>query len=372
MMTSGWARRRVSAVVAVRNDNYGGNLKQRAELTLRAQAYVFDEVVMVDFNSAALTNRSTTVVKSPLIDTLELEVATRANIVSVIINASACAVLMGRPCGQNFYETAARNVGVRAATGDFVVSTNIDDLPPHRELLQGLMARMGPNDALLLPRLEISLQHGAALFRREGGGGVDEALRMLQVRPADYHAAARSGCGSGGTSAWGFERPGWRTCMSLTHLRGLFTERTNRSRAFQAVLLRKKSPAHFLGSQMVLVGCPGDFQMASRLLWSRTSFDARLVHRGYADHTLIAHWLNANATICAPSGAHVLHLVHSYNHGVRTNAPPQWQLDSQQQFLVPGRGAQASPRSTPVLAYTPAIQSRSTQQTISPARLQMF
>ena len=223
-MTSDWARRRVSAVVSVRNDNYGGNLKQRAELTLRAQAYVFDEVVVVDFNSAALTNRSTAVVKSPLIDTLELEVATRANIVSVIINASACAVLMGRPCGQNFYETAARNVGVRAATGDFVVSTNIDDLPPHRELLQGLMARMSPNDALLLPRLEISLQHGAALFRREGGGGVDEALRMLQVRPADYHAAARSGCGSGGTSAWGFERPGWRTCMSLTHLRGLFTE----------------------------------------------------------------------------------------------------------------------------------------------------
>ena len=234
-----------------------GNLKQRAELTLRAQAYVFDEVVVVDFNSAALTNRSTAVVKSPLIDTLELEVATRAKIVSVIINASACAVLMGRPCGQQFYETAARNVGVRAATGDFVVSTNIDDLPPHRELLQGLIARMGPNDALLLPRLEISLEHGAALFRREGGGGVDEALRMLQVRPADYHAAARSGCGSGGTSAWGFERPGWRTCMSLTHLRGLFTERTNRSRAFQAVLHRKKSPAHFLGSQMVLVGCPG-------------------------------------------------------------------------------------------------------------------
>ena len=59
----------VSAVVPVRNDDWGTRLRERARLTLRLQAAVFDEVVVVDFNSA--------VGVLPLVETLRLPASAR-------------------------------------------------------------------------------------------------------------------------------------------------------------------------------------------------------------------------------------------------------------------------------------------------------
>ena len=42
---------KLSAVVITRNDNYGGNLNDRATYCLNSLVNTFDEVILVDWNS---------------------------------------------------------------------------------------------------------------------------------------------------------------------------------------------------------------------------------------------------------------------------------------------------------------------------------
>lgn len=311
---------RVSAVVPVRNDNWRGNLNQRAELTLPAQVEAFDEVVVVDFNSVG---------RPPLLEALALDISVRNRIVSVVVNASWCSSLMGFACGNYFGETAARNVGLRAATGEFVVSTNIDDLPPHRALLHSLASRMGPEDGVLLPRVDIPLQAATALF---GKTDANDALRQLQRRPLALGARSEKGCGYGAVDRFAFARSSWQGCQNLAHLRSLGS-----NPVYKEERSISRRPTKVFARAMLLVGCPGDFQMASQTLWRRASFDSiNLVHHGFGDHTLVAHWLNANATVCAPCDATVVHVSHKkVPSGTQQNddAWNRWRFDAMGRFL---------------------------------------
>ena len=92
-----WARNteappniKVSAIVPVRNDNNGGNLRLRASLVLQAQAASFDEVVLVDFNTKPFL--------PPLLATLNLPDWALAKIRSLVISPQRCAALLGHPC----------------------------------------------------------------------------------------------------------------------------------------------------------------------------------------------------------------------------------------------------------------------------------
>ena len=42
---------KLTAVVVTRNDNYGGNLNERATYCLNSLINTFDEVILVDWNS---------------------------------------------------------------------------------------------------------------------------------------------------------------------------------------------------------------------------------------------------------------------------------------------------------------------------------
>ena len=126
----------VSGVVPVRNDGHGADLPLRAAIALRAQAAAFDEVVVVDMNTAAG--------RPPLLDTLDLPAWVRARVKSVVVTGEQCDKLAGHACGAIFLESLARSVGVAAAASDVVASLAIDSLPPPRRTLRQLaLAQVG-------------------------------------------------------------------------------------------------------------------------------------------------------------------------------------------------------------------------------------
>jgi hypothetical protein len=104
----------ISVVVTAKNDNYGGDLKFRANLALNQMINVFDEVIYVDWCSDGKS----------LLDELNLNFKKNLKHIRVLkkdlepLNPSLVEVPM--------IDVLGRNVGVRRAKGDFILSTNID------------------------------------------------------------------------------------------------------------------------------------------------------------------------------------------------------------------------------------------------------
>ena len=68
---------KLSAIVVTRNDNYGGNLADRATYCLNSLIDTFDEVILVDWNSP--NNR-------PLLWDIDSNINFRGNLKHIIIN----------------------------------------------------------------------------------------------------------------------------------------------------------------------------------------------------------------------------------------------------------------------------------------------
>lgn len=151
---------RLSAVVIGRNDNYGGRLNERATYCLNTLLDTFDEVVYVDWNSP----------DKPLTDEISITVnPERLKVVTV--SAAQCQKLLGEKysSAQKCCAVYARNVGVRRATGDIIVSTNIDIIPPRREYLDILIKEhLGPRDLITITRTDVHIDHLHDFFRQNG------------------------------------------------------------------------------------------------------------------------------------------------------------------------------------------------------------
>ena len=74
-------------------------------------------------------------------------------------------------------EVMARNVGIRRATGDVVVSTNIDIIAPPREQLELAFRDMKPGMMLTLAKHDVELEDLTKIF----GETVDVQERMPLV-----------------------------------------------------------------------------------------------------------------------------------------------------------------------------------------------
>jgi hypothetical protein len=114
-----------SAVIVSRNDNYGGNLKERAATCLNSMCRVFDEVVYVDWNSP----------KRSLIEEIRPQLVNLGKLKHIIITPRQAKELVPDPEAQDCCEVMGRNIGIRRATGDFVASTNIDIVPMTLDVL---------------------------------------------------------------------------------------------------------------------------------------------------------------------------------------------------------------------------------------------
>jgi hypothetical protein len=108
-----------TAVIPTRNDNYGMFLAERAIQCLNCMVEVFDEVILVDWNSPHGV---------PMIDQIKDFVQPTGKLRCITVDKGFVAANLpkeAQPC----CEVLARNVGIRRAKGDWIVSCNIDNIP---------------------------------------------------------------------------------------------------------------------------------------------------------------------------------------------------------------------------------------------------
>lgn len=108
-------KNKISVIVTGRNDDYSGNLHQRMIPSLNHFTSLYDEVVYVDFNSP--NGSYIEVIKDKLNKTGKLKCITVTPEDVIKINPSY---------KNKFIEVLARNIGIRRATGDYILSSNPD------------------------------------------------------------------------------------------------------------------------------------------------------------------------------------------------------------------------------------------------------
>lgn len=117
----------IGAVIVSRNDNYGGNLVERAIYSLNSAIETYDEVILVDYNSRDKTLFEE--VESYLIMSGKLKVFK-------VTNEQHKQYIESFSGAQSCNEVLGRNIGIRRATADFIISTNIDEIQPPRRYIE--------------------------------------------------------------------------------------------------------------------------------------------------------------------------------------------------------------------------------------------
>jgi hypothetical protein len=154
---------KITAVVVSRNDNYGGNLLERATYALNSAINTYDEVIYVDWNSP--THSLLWDIK----DNLQL----KGNLKHFVIPPDAVSQLTGYdPEAQKCCETLGRNIGIRRAEGDYIISTNIDVIHPKREDVEQIINKYKDKTFITLSRREVTWDiikefHGGELKYQE-------------------------------------------------------------------------------------------------------------------------------------------------------------------------------------------------------------
>ena len=138
---------KITAVVVSRNDNYGGHLNERATYALNSAIDTYDEVIYVDWNSP--THSLLWDIK----DNLQL----KGNLKHFVIPPSAASQLTGYDSeAQKCCETLGRNIGIRRAEGDYIISTNIDVIHPKRKDIEDIINKYQDKTFITLSRREVT------------------------------------------------------------------------------------------------------------------------------------------------------------------------------------------------------------------------
>lgn len=134
---------KISAVIVSRNDNYGGNLNERATYCLNSAIETYDEVTYVDWNSP---NHS-------LLYDIKDNISFKGNLKHIVITPEAASILTNHDeYAQKCCEVLARNIGLRRSTGDWLLSTNIDIIHPPREILENTLSTLDTNSFYTISR----------------------------------------------------------------------------------------------------------------------------------------------------------------------------------------------------------------------------
>lgn len=110
----------------------------------------FDEVIYVDWNTEG---------PETLADALDIRVKPEKLII-VTVPPTQCRDLMGEheyTHGQKCCEVLARNIGIRRATGDIIVDSNTDIIPPKREYLDVLLKELGREDMVTIAKHDVDI-----------------------------------------------------------------------------------------------------------------------------------------------------------------------------------------------------------------------
>jgi len=138
---------KTSVIIISRNDNYGGHLIERATYAINSAIDTYDEVIYVDWNS------ETHSLLYDIKDNLQL----KGNLKHFVIIPEIASILTNHDLqAQKCCEVLARNIGIRRATGDYIVSTNIDIIHPKREDVKRIIDNSDNNTFITLSRREMT------------------------------------------------------------------------------------------------------------------------------------------------------------------------------------------------------------------------
>jgi len=172
---------KISAVIVSRNDNYGGHLNERATYCLNSAIETYDEVFYIDWNSS--THSLLYDVKDNLI--------TKGNLKHIVITPEVAKTLTNNdPHAQICCEVLARNIGLRRAMGDWVVSTNIDIIAPKREELESTLNNLNKDTFYTISRRhtdwdQIKKFHGGEIKFNEWNSLRDYLIENSEERHFD-------------------------------------------------------------------------------------------------------------------------------------------------------------------------------------------
>ena len=171
---------KLGVVVINRNDGYKDF--ERGLIHFKSMLDTFDEVTYIDWNSP---ERSFLwVIKDQLPETGKLK--------HFIISPEIVSQIILDPQAQQCNETLSRNIGIRRSECDWIVSTNIDIIPPKREDLIKLIETLDPNTFYTISRREapkeVVYKHGHKnweALREELYNTIPERQFQTMVTPND-------------------------------------------------------------------------------------------------------------------------------------------------------------------------------------------
>ena len=215
---------KITAVIISRNDNYGGHLNERATYAINSAINTYDEVIYVDWNSP--THSLLWDIK----DNLQL----KGNLKHFAITPEIASYLTNNnPDVQKCCEVLARNIGIRRATGDYIVSTNIDIIHPKREDIESIINDSDNNTMITLSRREVTWD-----IIKEFHGGEMKFQEWDKLR--DY--------------------------IYINSEERIYEEKT------------------VTGDDYSLINCCGDFQIAPKHIWDEIKgFEEELIYPLFAD-----------------------------------------------------------------------------------------
>jgi hypothetical protein len=244
---------KLSAIVVCRNDNYGGDLASRATYCLNSLIDTFDEVILIDWNSPN---------NHPLLWDIKDNIQNKGNLKHIVITPEIASLLTNNdPHAQVCNEVLGRNIGIRRATGDYIVSTNIDVIAPRRDELKTAIK----NDLNDKTFYTISRRH--------------TEWKDIEA----FHGGERK------YSEW----------------RGL------REHLIENSEERKYEETVVEGDNYSIINCCGDFQLAHRDIWHEIrGFEEELIYVLYSDTNVqkkaIKHGFELKA-IYSPALFHIYH-----------------------------------------------------------------
>ena len=255
----------VAAVIVSRNDDYGGNLRERAAYALSSAMATFDKVLYVDWASPSANLLHEIGDRLPASGSLSL---------IRVAPDHAAHLVQHDPDAQPCCEVLGRNIGIRrlVAQGfDYIVSSNIDIVFPGAETLRAFVRRrLAPHRMVTVARRNVGLDD----VRRVGSDDPLAASRALQAHLASY----------------------------------------------------PQQPAH-TGDAFSLITACGDFQIAPRRVWEVIrGFEQRMIYRQLADTGVQAKAIAAGFEVATDRDLPIFHVAHGEGGGGHGRRNRSWRM----------------------------------------------
>jgi hypothetical protein len=247
---------KISAVIVSRNDGYGGHLNERATYCFNSAIDTYDEVIYVDWNSPTHS----------LLYDIKDNINFKGNFKHIVISPEIASILTNHdPNAQKCCEVLARNIGLRRATGDWLLSTNIDIIHPKREDLDKIILELDNNTFYTISRRGIDwdvikeFHNGKILFN---------------------------------------EYPKLREYLILNSEERYFEEKT------------------IEGDNYSIINCCGDYQIAHKHIWNEIKgFEEELIYPLYADTNIQKKAVMHNFNLKALYNPALFHINHGQGGG---------------------------------------------------------